>query len=253
MANYLPILLSCAAIIGCRAELPTEPVTRQADLVSASFDDGGATLRPQLITIAVGQTYTATAAVKYSPALLPWTISSSNPGVAIAEGYIPAGSSSSAVVIRGVSPGHAYVRYSVPSFGRANNSYDIGVITVTEGPIENPVPPVPPDSPTVVPPVQPPCSAPTISFPPQNQTVRAGQRATLKVQPAGAPSYAYQWFAQELGSPAVMAASHTEVLVTEPLFRSSRFWVRVSSPCSSVVTDPALITVLPVRSRASRR
>jgi len=238
---YLSLLAGMLA--ACHAELPTSPEwTRRPSPAIASFDDGGAKLIPQLVSVSVGATFTATAEVKYGPALLEWTFDSSNPGVASAHAHVPVGGSSTPIVIRGISAGQAEIFCQVPNFGRAASSYVIGLVTVTNS--ELPLPE--PDPPTV-------CLAPAIVSPLRNQEILIGQRATISFEHSGTSPYAYQWSAQVVGGPiAALPSTFTNPITTDPLYRTTVFWVRVDNACGSVTSTAAKMTVIPARSRSVR-
>jgi hypothetical protein len=129
------IAVSILVLLGCGSELPTAPtaITRIPEsAASESFDDGGAILTPQRVTLAVGEHTTATAAVRFPPAIAPWTILSEAPAIASAEGVIPTGGTSTVVRIDGKAPGTALLYYSVPNFGRAPSTHVIGEVLVIE-------------------------------------------------------------------------------------------------------------------------
>ena len=126
------LAFSILAFLACGGELPTEPspVTMSEPAASGSFDDGGARLTPQRLTLSVGEHATATAEVRFPPAKAPWTISSETPSIASAYGEIPVGGTSAVVRIDGNAPGTAVIYYAVPNFGRAPSTHAIGEVLV---------------------------------------------------------------------------------------------------------------------------
>ena len=79
---------------------------------------------------------------------------------------------------------------------------------------------------------------------PQSTTVRRGQRATLRVVPAGGGLFTYQWYqghAPLTSSP--IANSNSAELTTPVINEVTQFWVRVTNPCGSANSLTA--TVVP--------
>lgn len=122
-------------LVACSRELPTEPVRITSAFEPAadgSFEDGGAILIPQRLVLVQGEQTTATAELRFPPALAPWTITSASPAIASASGQIPIGGSSAVVKIEAKAVGETFVYYSVPNFGRAPSSHPIGMVLVQE-------------------------------------------------------------------------------------------------------------------------
>jgi len=239
------LLLIAALACACHGELPTSPTdTRRNVTASTSLDSDGATLAPQHITLPVGGTATATARVKFPPALFEWTFSSSNNTVATARAYIPIGGSSTSIVIRGVAPGEASILYSVPSLGRAPGIANIGLVTVTDTRVDPP-PPQQPRSKQ--------CLVPSIIDPPRDQQIFAGQSATITFRHSGTSPYTYRWVAQEVSGPVTeLPENDRKSIMTEPLYVTTSYWVTVRNSCGSVTSASAEVAVLPARTRSVR-
>jgi hypothetical protein len=217
--KVVPLLLAFALPLLAQRTIPPPP----------SFDDGAVTLSPQLITIPVGATFTATAAAKYPPVGLPFTIGSDGPAVATADGVISQGEVSIPLIIKGVAPGQAFINYSVSNFGHGGSGGRIGLVTVV------------------------PCVPAAVIAGPLDQTSASGRRVVLTVQAAGSEPYAYDWFAQEIGeSSPHLLASHVATIITEPLTGSTTFWATVTNPCGFAVSARATVAVPLPRGRSVR-
>lgn len=82
---------------------------------------------------------------------------------------------------------------------------------------------------------------------PRTQTVRRGQRSTLRVQPSGAGLFSYQWYAGHAPMTRTpIASANSAELVTEPITETRQYWVRVTNQCGSV--DSITATVIPIDS-----
>ena len=84
---------------------------------------------------------------------------------------------------------------------------------------------------------------PEITSQPQDISVISGDGATLSVQAVGAPPLAYQWYQGERGDTVLPVGGNSERLTTQPLFATTRFWVRVSNGQGYTDSRSALVTV----------
>jgi len=84
--------------------------------------------------------------------------------------------------------------------------------------------------------------APTITTPPANQTVTAGQTATFTVVAAGTAPLSYQWQKNGVNIAGATAASYTS-LATTPADSGSTFRVVVTNTAGTVTSNAATVTV----------
>jgi hypothetical protein len=86
---------------------------------------------------------------------------------------------------------------------------------------------------------------PSITTQPANQTVTAGQSATFSVVAAGTAPLSYQWQKNNINIPGATSASYT----TPPTMigdSGASFRVIVTNPVTSIMSNPATLTVNPV-------
>ncbi|MBK9139928.1 MAG: immunoglobulin domain-containing protein [Verrucomicrobia bacterium] len=171
------------------------------------------TRHPASQTIVAGQTATMTVEATGSrPLSYQWFVGTAgttdNPiaGATSASYTTPALSTTTRYWVRVTNPG-----------GAANSV--TATITVTPGP-------------------------PTITKHPENQTINAGQTATLSVEAAGTPPLSYQWYrgpSGATGDPIAGATSAT--FTTAPLNATTEYWVRVSNERGSADSQTATVSV----------
>jgi hypothetical protein len=77
-----------------------------------------------------GGSHELTVRLSYGPSALPFTIDVTPAAVAQGSAIIPPGVTTATVTITGKSPGTARVTYTVPNFGRAPSTREIGEIQV---------------------------------------------------------------------------------------------------------------------------
>ncbi len=86
--------------------------------------------------------------------------------------------------------------------------------------------------------------APTITTPPENQSMLSGHTALLSVQVSGSAPLAYQWYQGAAGNTtSPVAGATTSVLTISPVTATTSYWVRVSNTAGSVDSDTATITI----------
>jgi metallopeptidase family M12-like protein len=87
-----------------------------------------------------------------------------------------------------------------------------------------------------------PCTPPSIvTQPAATQQVRGGQVARLSVAGTGDGPLGYAWFQGEVGDTSTPVGANEPDFTSTPLFRETKFWVRVTNGCGSV--NSALSTV----------
>jgi hypothetical protein len=85
---------------------------------------------------------------------------------------------------------------------------------------------------------------PSITLEPADQTVAAGQAATLIASATGSDPLNYQWYRGEAGDVSQPIDNATGPgYTTEPLLQTSLFWLRVSNDIATTNTRTATITV----------
>jgi hypothetical protein len=188
----------------------------------ASFDSDVVALKPQVITIAVGETSVATGSITFTGAV-PWLFDSTNTSIASVAGSIPAGSGSAPIVVTGLAPGQADIVALAPTFGRAPRVYTVGVVIVKERPS---------------------CISPGIVAPMATVSIESGQRASLSVRHSGSGPFTYSWFLQEESGPTRTYSSAGPTLTTERLYRTTTYWVRVQNECGSTTSARGSIQIV---------
>jgi uncharacterized protein (TIGR03437 family) len=93
---------------------------------------------------------------------------------------------------------------------------------------------------------EPGCTAPYISAQPSNQTISAGQQATLSVTAAGTTPLTYQWYQGARGDTSKPVGTNSSTFTTPPLAATTSFWVRLSNACDSADSNTATVTVTSV-------
>jgi hypothetical protein len=92
--------------------------------------------------------------------------------------------------------------------------------------------------------------SPTIVTPPLTQTVVVGARVTLSVDATGTAPLSYQW--RKAGTPIVGATNPSYTIPSAQAADVSSYTVAVSNPAGTVVSDAAILSVIPaVASRIS--
>ncbi|MHB0969479.1 MAG: Ig-like domain-containing protein [Thermoanaerobaculia bacterium] len=91
--------------------------------------------------------------------------------------------------------------------------------------------------------ITPVCNNPVISKQPANQTIASGASATLTVQATGTTPFTYQWYKGSKGTTTAPVGTNSASLNTGPLTVTTKYWVRVTNPCTSVDSNDATVTV----------
>jgi hypothetical protein len=100
--------------------------------------------------------------------------------------------------------------------------------------------------------VAPSCSAPSITAQPATGIIPLNGSATLTVAVSGT-SLSYQWYEGQRFDFRKPVGGSSPALVTQPLTTATDFFVQITSPCGSVMSDTATITptvIVPARRRA---
>jgi hypothetical protein len=85
---------------------------------------------------------------------------------------------------------------------------------------------------------------PQITQHPRNQTVSAGQTATLSVTATGTEPLSYQWYAGQRGDTTALVTNATAAsYTTPPLTSAASYWVRVSNAADSADSQTATVTI----------
>jgi hypothetical protein len=129
------VLLVALLATACGGQSPTDPTPDRAQQNATTFvpydcTAVGAVLEPSHLVIRQGGSHQVTVRLCYPPASLPFTIAVTPAAVAEGSATIPAGVAAATVTITGKSPGIALVSYTVPNFGRAPATRQIGEIQV---------------------------------------------------------------------------------------------------------------------------
>jgi hypothetical protein len=89
------------------------------------------------------------------------------------------------------------------------------------------------------------CTAPAIITQPQSQTILSGQTASMNITAAGSAPLSYQWYEGINGNQSNPISGATSSLyTTNPLTRTTNYWVRISNTYGNTESDTATITVL---------
>ncbi len=92
------------------------------------------------------------------------------------------------------------------------------------------------------------CTAPAITAQPRSTSVPAGTSATLSVGVTGT-ALTYQWYEGPVLDFTHPVGGSAATFVTPPITAPAQFWVRVNSPCGSVNSGAAVVTVMGVGKR----
>ena len=85
---------------------------------------------------------------------------------------------------------------------------------------------------------------PTITTPPQSQTINAGQTATLTVAASGTAPFTYQWYQGSSGATTAPIAGATANIYTTPALTATQsYWVRVANGAGTDDSSTAIVTV----------
>jgi len=96
------------------------------------------------------------------------------------------------------------------------------------------------------------CTAPSITSQPHDQNVAAGANAIVSVSATGS-SLSYQWYQGPNFDFTHPLGGNAPAVFTPAITGPTQFWVRISSPCGSVDSAVATVSVgAPARRRASR-
>jgi hypothetical protein len=91
--------------------------------------------------------------------------------------------------------------------------------------------------------ITPVCHNPVIDKHPASQTVGLGASATLTVQASGTGPFSYVWYRGAKGTTTTPVGTNSATLNTGALTVTTKFWVRVTNPCSSTDSNDATIAV----------
>lgn len=94
------------------------------------------------------------------------------------------------------------------------------------------------------------CIAPAITTSPLSHDIKANTEANLAVIATGTAALQYQWFAGLHGDTTTPVGTNAPAFVSEKLFKTAFFWVRVTNACGSADSAAAKITVPLGRRRA---
>lgn len=89
------------------------------------------------------------------------------------------------------------------------------------------------------------CTPPTITTPPANQSITAGQTATLNVVANGTAPLTYQWYEGVKGDTSKPVGTNAASFTSPVLTASKSYWLRISNSCGSTNSDAVTITVTP--------
>jgi Ig-like domain CHU_C associated/Dual-action HEIGH metallo-peptidase len=92
------------------------------------------------------------------------------------------------------------------------------------------------------------CSTPSIASQPQNQSVSAGSNAIVSVGATG-PSLSYQWYQGAHFDFTHPLGGNAPAVYTPAITGPTQFWVRITSPCGSVDSAVATVSVSTVARR----
>jgi hypothetical protein len=85
---------------------------------------------------------------------------------------------------------------------------------------------------------------PVITRQPEDQTITAGQTATLVLEAAGAPPLSYQWYQGPTGTTTNPVAGATSAnFTTPPLSATTQYWARVSNNLGAADSRTVTVTV----------
>lgn len=96
------------------------------------------------------------------------------------------------------------------------------------------------------------CTAPAITAQPHDTSVASGKTAQLTVAATGT-SLTYQWYQGPVFDFTHPLGGSAPALTTPAITGTTQFWVRITSPCGTVNSVAATVTVLNVRRRAAGR
>jgi hypothetical protein len=86
----------------------------------------------------------------------------------------------------------------------------------------------------------------TIGTQPANSDIRPGGKVTLSVAATGTGALTFQWFKGNSGDTSTpVGGATTNSLSVGPLTATTKFWVRVTSPCGTLNSATATVTLLP--------
>jgi hypothetical protein len=206
--------------------------------------DNGATFRV-IVTNSAGSATSASATLTVTPAPVGPSITTQPANQTVTAGQ----SATFSVVAAGTAPltyqwqknsvnisGANSGRYTTPPTvtGDSGTSFRVIVTNAVNNIMSNPA------SLTV----NPATVAPSITTQPSNQTVTVGQTATFSVVAAGTAPLSYQWQKNNINIPGATSASYT----TPPTMigdSGASFRVIVTNPVTSIMSNPATLTVNP--------
>jgi hypothetical protein len=88
------------------------------------------------------------------------------------------------------------------------------------------------------------CTAPSISTPPQSQTITSGQQANLSVIAAGTAPFTYLWYTgTPPGGPVAPGPNNNGATYNPSPTSTTTYWVRVTNSCGTIDSAVATVTV----------
>lgn len=89
----------------------------------------------------------------------------------------------------------------------------------------------------------PPCEVPSVSTPPQSQTITRGQSVTLSVEAGGTEPRSYQWYRGDTAANWTLIQGATGASLTESPQTTTYYFAQVSNACGNVSSAYAVVTV----------
>jgi hypothetical protein len=96
------------------------------------------------------------------------------------------------------------------------------------------------------------CTPPSIAVPPQNQSVASGSTAIVSVIATGS-SLSYQWYQGSFLDFTHPIGGKAPSVLTPAITAPTPFWVRITSPCGSIDSAVATVSVAVVQRRRAAR
>jgi hypothetical protein len=88
------------------------------------------------------------------------------------------------------------------------------------------------------------CPMPSITIPPESQTILSGETTTLSVAAMDTTLLSYQWYQGPSGDTSTPVGTNSSNYITPALTQTTSYWVRVSNSCGTYAdSDTAIITM----------
>jgi len=78
---------------------------------------------------------------------------------------------------------------------------------------------------------------------PADQSIKSGQRVTLRVTVSGNPIRLHQWYEGAVGDISRPVGTDDNEFISEPLTATTQFWVKITNPTGSVTSRSVTVTV----------